>query len=130
MMKKGIIKALGPSKKSSQLVPPSHLCYFDNSTRNFRTSVLFDVSKFYVIINLCVYIYNIITQDGVNLLTNLDKQRAFLGINNMIYDRPSEMVPEEFFGLFVVVFYNHKTINHILESVYNMTLVEYQYQPL
>ena len=48
----------------------------------------------------------------------------------MIYDRPSKMVPEQCFGLYVVVvFYNHKAIRHIMESVYNMPLVKNQYQP-
>ena len=57
-------------------------------------------------------------------MINLAKQRVFLGISNMIYDRPSEMVPEQFFGLYVVVFYNYKPVRHILESVYNMPLVK------
>ena len=48
----------------------------------------------------------------------------------MIYDSPSEMVPEQFFGLYVVVFYIYKAVRHILESVYNMPLVKYKYQPL
>ena len=48
----------------------------------------------------------------------------------MIYDSPSEMVPEQFFGLYVVVIYNYKAIRHILESVYSMPLFNYQYQPL
>ena len=38
-------------------------------------------------------------------MINLVKQIAFLGIRNMIYDRPSEMVPEQFFGLYVDVFF-------------------------
>ena len=77
-----------------------------------------------------MYISNIFTQALVNLLINLANQRALLGIINMSYDRPSEMVPEQFFGSYVVVFYNHKAIRHILDSVYNMPLVKYQYQPL
>ena len=51
-----------------------------------------------------MYISNIITHALVNLLINLANQRALLGIINMIYDRPSEMVPEQFFGSYVVVF--------------------------
>ena len=51
-----------------------------------------------------MYKSNIITQAWVYLMINLAKQRVFFGISNMIYDRPSEMVPEQFFGLYVVVF--------------------------
>ena len=76
-----------------------------------------------------MYKSNIITQAWVYLIINLTKQRFFLGINNMIYDRPSDMVPEQFFGLYVF-FYNYKPIRHILESVYNMPFGKYQYQPL
>ena len=43
----------------------------------------------------------------------------------MIFDRASEMVPEQFFGLYFVVFSNYKPVRHILESVYNMPLVKY-----
>ena len=78
-----------------------------------------------------MYKSNIITQYWIYLMINLNKQRAFLGISNMIYDRPSEMVPEQFFGLYVFLFfYNYKAVRHILESVYNMPLVKYQSQPL
>ena len=69
----------------------------------------------------------IITQSWVYLLINLDKQRAFLGKSDMIYDRPSETVPEQFF---VVVSYNYKAVRNILEPVYNMSRVKYHYQPL
>ena len=48
----------------------------------------------------------------------------------MIYDRPSETVPKQFFGLYVVVSYNHKAVINILEPVYNMSRVKNQYQPL
>ena len=35
-------------------------------------------------------------------MINLVKQRVFLGgISNMIYDHPSEMVPEQYFGMYV-----------------------------
>ena len=52
-----------------------------------------------------MYKSNIITQAWGYLMINLAIQRGFfLGISNMIYDRPSEMVPEQFFGLHVVVF--------------------------
>ena len=40
---------------------------------------------------------NFFTQALVKLLINLANQRALLGIINMSYDRPSEMVPEQFF---------------------------------
>ena len=73
---------------------------------------------------------NIITQAWVYLLITLAKHRAFMGKNYMIYDRPSETVPEKCFGLFVVVSYNYKAARHILESEYNMPHVNYQYQPL
>ena len=66
----------------------------------------------------------IITQAWVYLLINLAKQRAFVGKSDMIYDRPSETVPEQFFGLYVFVSYN-KAVRHILEPVYNMSRVKY-----
>ena len=46
-----------------------------------------------------IYVYksNIITQAWVYLMINLAKPRVFVGISKMIYDRPSEMVPEQFF---------------------------------
>ena len=77
-----------------------------------------------------MYKSNIITQPWVYLMINLAKQRPFLGISNMTYDRLSEMVPDQLFGLYVVVFHNYKAVRHILESVYNMSLVKYKYQPL
>ena len=76
-----------------------------------------------------MYKYNIFTQAGVYLMINIAKQRVFWGISNMIYDRPSELVPEQFFSLHVF-FFNYKPVRRILESVYNMPLVKYQYQPL
>ena len=76
-----------------------------------------------------MYKSNIFTQAWVYLLINLAKQRIFCGMSNTIYDRPSEMVPEQFFGLYVF-FYNYKAVRNILESVHNMSLVKYQYQPL
>ena len=46
-----------------------------------------------------MYKSNIITLAWIYLIINLAKQRVFfLGIGNMIYDRPSEMVQEQFFG--------------------------------
>ena len=42
-----------------------------------------------------------IIEAWVYLMINLAKPRVFLGISNSIYDRPSEMVPEQFFGLYV-----------------------------
>ena len=45
-----------------------------------------------------MYISNIMTQTCVYSLKNMDKQRAFWGISNMIYDGPSKMVPEQLFG--------------------------------
>ena len=71
-----------------------------------------------IIYSICVYKSNIITQAWVYLIINLDKLRFFfLGISNMIYDCPSEMVAEHFFGLHVVVSYIYKAVRHILESV-------------
>ena len=77
-----------------------------------------------------MYKSNIITQAWVYLLITLAKQRAFVGKSDMIYERPSETVPEQFFGSYVVVSYNYKAVRHILESEYNMPRVKYQYQPL
>ena len=62
-----------------------------------------------------MYKSNIITQALVYLMINLAKQRVFWGISNMIYDRSSEIVPEHFFGWYVVVFYIYKAVRHILE---------------
>ena len=76
-----------------------------------------------------MYKSNIITQVWVYLMINLAKLRAFMGKRDMVYDRPSETVPEQFFGLYVVVSYNYKAVRHILESEYNMPHVKYQYQP-
>ena len=45
----------------------------------------------------------IITQAWVYLLITLAKQRAFVGKSDMLYDRPSETVPEQFFGSYFVV---------------------------
>ena len=77
-----------------------------------------------------MYKSNIFTQAWAYLMITVAKQRAFMRKRDIIYDRPSETVPEQFFGLYVVVFYNYKAVRHILESVYNMPLVKYQYQPL
>ena len=77
-----------------------------------------------------MYKSNIITKGWVYLLIPLAKQRAFVGENDMIYECPSETVPEQCFGLYVVVSYNYKAARHILESEYNMPRVKYQYQPL
>ena len=71
-----------------------------------------------------MYKSNIITQASVYLLITLAKQRAFVGKSDMIYDRPCETVPEQFFGSYVVVFHNYKAVRHILESVYNKPLVK------
>ena len=49
---------------------------------------------------------------------------GFKGKRDIIYDRPSERVPKQFFGLYVFC-YNYKAVRHILESVYNMPLVNY-----
>ena len=68
----------------------------------------------------------IITQAWVYLLINLAKQRAFVWKSDMIYDCPSETVPEQFFfGSYVFVSYNYKAVRHILEPVYNMSRVKY-----
>ena len=53
-----------------------------------------------------MYKSNIFTQAWAYLMITVAKQRAFMGKRDMIYDRPSETVPEQFFGLYVVVFYN------------------------
>ena len=63
----------------------------------------------------------IITQAWVYLLITLAKQRAFVGKS----DRPSETVPEQFFGSYFVISYNYKAVRHILEPVYNMSRVKY-----
>ena len=77
-----------------------------------------------------MYKSNMITQAWVYLMITLAKQRAVVGKSDMIYDRPSETVPKQFFGSYVVVFYNYKAVRHILESVYKKALVKYLYQPL
>ena len=63
-----------------------------------------------------MYISNIITQAWVYLMIILAKHRTFMGKRDMVSDRPSEMVPEQFFCSYV--------------SVYNMPLDKYEYQPL
>ena len=50
-----------------------------------------------------MYKSNIITQAWVYLMITLAKQRAFMGKRDMIYDRPSETVPEKFFGSYICV---------------------------
>ena len=78
-----------------------------------------------------MYKSNIVTLVWVYLIITLAKQRAFMGKNDMIYDRPSETVPERYFGLDVFSSsFNYKAVRHILESVYNMPLIKYHYQPL
>ena len=72
-----------------------------------------------------MYKSNIITQALVYLTITLAKQRAFMGKRDMIYDRPSETVPEQFFGSYFVVSYNYKAVRHFLEPVYNMSRVKY-----
>ena len=67
----------------------------------------------------------IITQAWVYLFVTLAKQRAFVGKSEMIYDRPSETVPEQFFGSYVVVSYKYKAVRHFLEPVYNIARVKY-----
>ena len=46
-----------------------------------------------------MYKSNIITQACVYLMITLAKQRVVVGISDMIYDRPSETVPEFYFIL-------------------------------
>ena len=53
-----------------------------------------------------MYKSNILTQACVYLMITLAKPRVFVEKSDMIYDCPSETVPEQFFGLYVVVFYN------------------------
>ena len=66
-----------------------------------------------------MYKSNIITQAIVYLMISLAKPRVFVGKSDMIYDSPSETVPEQ---------YNE--VKHILESVYIKVLVKKKYQPL
>ena len=78
-----------------------------------------------------MYKSNIVTLVWVYLIITLAKQRAFMGKNDMIYDPPSETVPEQCFGLNVFSSsFNYKAVRHILESLYNMPLIKYHYQPL
>ena len=74
-----------------------------------------------------MYKSKIITQAWVYLMITLAKPRAFVGKSDMIYDRPSETVPEQFFGSYFVVSYNYKAVRHFLEPVYNMSRVKYHY---
>ena len=46
-----------------------------------------------------MYKSNIITQAWVYLMITLAKKRAFVGKSDMIYEHPSETVPEQFFWL-------------------------------
>ena len=71
-----------------------------------------------------MYKSNIITQAWVYFLITLAKQRAVVGKSDMIYDRPSETVPEQLFCLFVVVSYNYNAVRHILGSEHNMPRVK------
>ena len=68
----------------------------------------------------------IITQACVYIITTLAKQRYFVGKSYMIYDRPSETVPEQFF-VHTPFFYNYNEVNHILELGYIKVLFRYQY---
>ena len=43
-----------------------------------------------------MYKSNIITQACVYLMITLAKHRTFMGKRDMVYDRPSETVPEQF----------------------------------
>ena len=52
-----------------------------------------------------MYKSNIITEAWVYLLITLAKQRAFVGKSDMIYDCPSETVPEQFFGSYFFLFF-------------------------
>ena len=72
-----------------------------------------------------MYKSNIITQAWVYLMITLAKHRTFMGKRDMVYDRPSETVPEQFFGSYLVVSYNFKAVRHFLEPVYNMSRVKY-----
>ena len=65
-----------------------------------------------------IYMYksNIIAQACVYLVITLAKPRVFCGKSDMIYDRPSETVPEKLFGSYAGSCYNHNEIKHILES--------------
>ena len=45
------------------------------------------------------------TKACVYLMITLAKPRVFVGKSYMIYDGPSETVPEEFFGSYVFLFF-------------------------
>ena len=63
-------------------------------------------------------------------MITLAKQRAFVGTNEMIFDSPSERVPEQFLAHTFFLIYNYMAIRHIFESVYKKVVVKYQYLPL
>ena len=67
-----------------------------------------------------MYKYYIITQAWVYLLITLAKQRAFVGKSDMIYDRPSETVPEQFFCLVFCCFLQLQS-----SKTYSGTSVQY-----
>ena len=71
-----------------------------------------------------MYKSNIFTQAWAYLMITVAKQRAFMGKRDMIYDRPSETVPEQFFGSFAGFCCNYNEVKHILESVYIKVLVK------
>ena len=64
------------------------------------------------------------TKACVYLMITLAKPRVFVGKSYMIYDGPSETVPEQFFGSFAGFCCNYNEVKHILESVYIKVLVK------
>ena len=73
-----------------------------------------------------MYKSNIITQKCMYFMITLVKQRAFVGKNEMIYESPSERVPEHFlahtfFLLFTItrqlgIFWNQYTKRYLLNT--------------
>ena len=69
-----------------------------------------------------------ITRTWLFLITTLANQRAIVEEIDIIYDSPSETVPEQCFSSNSGYFSNNKEVKHILESAYKKVLVKYQYQ--
>ena len=64
-----------------------------------------------------MYKSNTLTQAWVYLMITLAKQKVVVGKSDMIYDRPSETVPEQLLGLYVVVLYDYKAVRHIQDKI-------------
>ena len=52
-----------------------------------------------------------------------------MGESDIIYDSPSETVPEHFFCSNAGYFYKYDEVKHISGSVYKKVFVKYQFQP-